>query len=377
MAVCTFLGDDSRIYDADIDTRVQTAVNQLVSENETVNFLVHLHGGFYDRCLKAILKARACQPQKVVITLILNESKYQEYTADESSNMPYCMFDKIVVPPIVSHSKKYNLADVSSVRLTRWMILNSTHLITGLYETLFETENRFLELARKTPTLKIISLTSLETEQEIKRNVTLLPDRKRQIFQSQIKKQDLQEVAESLGISSKRALQILHDGRRTLHSEMVKYYNRQVRKQENQLKPSCSLFAFGEITYETLYHFECIANKLNGVFGIEKFFIEQRQAHTAFTYVVKRLSGKLPKAFLTGITYDEIPSDGKANYFSPCNAIIQVNKEQGPLVEKLGIIANLIRCIGNFPHMYASSQAAMQHEKPKFRRSASFQVCGA
>ena len=33
---------------------------------------------------------------------------------------------------------------------------------------------------------------------------------------------------------------------------------------------------------------------------------------------------------------------GKANYFSPCNAIIQVNKEQGPLVEKLGIIANLI-----------------------------------
>ena len=45
MAICSFLGDDSRIYDVEIGSLVQAAVDQLIAENEEVDFLIHLHDG--------------------------------------------------------------------------------------------------------------------------------------------------------------------------------------------------------------------------------------------------------------------------------------------------------------------------------------------
>lgn len=96
MAICSFLGDDSRIYDVEIGSLVQAAVDQLIAENEEVDFLIHLHDGFYNRCLEAVLNAKARQPQNVTITLILKEEHYQEYMRMERTNLPYCMFDKAI-----------------------------------------------------------------------------------------------------------------------------------------------------------------------------------------------------------------------------------------------------------------------------------------
>lgn len=345
MAICSFLGDDSRIYDVDICCRVQTAVDQLIAENEEVNFLIHLHGGFYDCCLRAVLNAKARQPQNVTITLILNEECYQEYVEKESAILPYCMFDKVIVPPISPRGKAGQEAPISSLRLMRWMILNSTHLISGLYEAFFETENRFLELARRTLTLKIISLTNPETEEAIIENISLLPDRKREIYQNQIAKHDLEETAKALGITKNRAIQILHDGRRILHKNMVRRYYQMIRQLGRGQKLSCSVFAFGKPTYEALCRMEYIVSALNSFFNVQRFYIEQAQTHIAFTYVLKRLSLDPSKLFLTGVTDKEIDLESEnaaSNYCDPCNAVIRVTRDQCANEDNLGIIASMI-----------------------------------
>lgn len=345
MAICSFLGDDSRIYDVEIGSLVQAAVDQLIAENEEVDFLIHLHDGFYNRCLEAVLNAKARQPQNVTITLILKEEHYQEYMRMERTNLPYCMFDKVVVPPITLRMKAGQRTATSSSQLIKWMIQNSTHLISGLYEAFFEAENRFLELARKMPSLKIISLTNPGTEQTIIENILLLPDRKREIYQNQIAKHDIGEIAKVLGITRKRAIQILHDGRRILHGNMISRYNRMMRQLEKKQSFSCSVFALGKPTYEALCRMEHIISVLNSFFNVQKFYIEQAQTHIAFTYVLKRLSRDPSKLFLSGVTDKEIDLESEnaaPNYCAPCNAVIRVTRDQCANEDNLGIIASMI-----------------------------------
>lgn len=71
MAVCSFLGH-RHIYGHDVQLRLQAAVNHLVEENDSVEFLLYLWKStepFYALCLLAALRAKQCAPQKVTLTL--------------------------------------------------------------------------------------------------------------------------------------------------------------------------------------------------------------------------------------------------------------------------------------------------------------------
>lgn len=48
MAVCSFLSHES-IYDADVEDRLQTAADQVVNENESVEFLLNYKCESIDR----------------------------------------------------------------------------------------------------------------------------------------------------------------------------------------------------------------------------------------------------------------------------------------------------------------------------------------
>ncbi|MFQ9472380.1 MAG: hypothetical protein ACLR0P_03930 [Oscillospiraceae bacterium] len=72
MAVCSFLGH-RHIYGHDVQLRLQAAVNHLVEENDSVEFLLYLWKStepFYALCLLAALRAKQCAPQKVTLTLV-------------------------------------------------------------------------------------------------------------------------------------------------------------------------------------------------------------------------------------------------------------------------------------------------------------------
>lgn len=75
MTVCSFLGH-REIYDAEIDSTLQSAIDGIVQENGETDFLLYPCNTFYERCFLAVLKAKARQPENITITLVLPEEKY-------------------------------------------------------------------------------------------------------------------------------------------------------------------------------------------------------------------------------------------------------------------------------------------------------------
>ena len=84
MAVCSFLGHWS-VYDADIEYRLQAAVDEVVRQNESVDFWLHPWGEFFNYCFLAVLRAKTRSPQTVKICLIVSESQY----TDGRTLLPY------------------------------------------------------------------------------------------------------------------------------------------------------------------------------------------------------------------------------------------------------------------------------------------------
>ena len=85
MAVCSFLGH-RHIYGHDVQLRLQAAVNHLVEENDSVEFLLYLWKStepFYALCLLAALRAKQCAPQKVTLTLVADRLELEQRLADK------------------------------------------------------------------------------------------------------------------------------------------------------------------------------------------------------------------------------------------------------------------------------------------------------
>lgn len=70
MAVCSFIGH-REIFDADIESKLQTAVDTLVKEYESIEFMIYPRDRFYHFCLLAVLRARTFNPEKVTIAIVL------------------------------------------------------------------------------------------------------------------------------------------------------------------------------------------------------------------------------------------------------------------------------------------------------------------
>ena len=49
IAVCSFIGHEE-VYDADLEHRLQTVVEQIIEYHETVEFLIYPRGRFYYLC---------------------------------------------------------------------------------------------------------------------------------------------------------------------------------------------------------------------------------------------------------------------------------------------------------------------------------------
>lgn len=348
MAVCFFLSKDSgfhSIYDTNIHDRVQAAVDHILEENEDVTFLLHYYGGFYDICLQAVLKAKASRPERVTIAQVLSGKDHQRYMAEGATDISYCMVDEAVVPHVVVKGRQKAENSISYADMMYWMIQNSTHLISYLYESFGEAEDRFLDFARRNPSLKIISLTNSETEQAIKENITLLSSKRGQAFQSWSAGKRPKDIAGEMGVSVCRANALIREGRRALREEMDKRYRQLVRHRGARPVRSCAVFAPGEATYETLCRFEDAIRFLKAHLNVTRFYIQEAEAHSAFMYVLKRVSTNLDRHFIVSITDHKLCAEGDsipADICGPWDALIRVEQTGDEVGKKLGLIANLI-----------------------------------
>ena len=173
MTICSFIGSHD-VYDKDIYSRVRTAANNLIEENDEVDFLFYCIDPFISICLRAVLEAKSSFSQKVSITLVLNESNYESFKSQDADNPPYCMVDKVILlsTPVSKEEDPIRL----SKKVQRWIIRNSTYLICYLYRQMYTAKNQLLDYAKR-KSVSIIDLTDKSTEQAICKDIGLL-DRK-------------------------------------------------------------------------------------------------------------------------------------------------------------------------------------------------------
>lgn len=173
MTICSFIGSHD-VYDKDIYSRVHTAVNNIIEENDKVDFLFYCINPFISICLRAVLETRSSYPQKVSITLVLNESDYEGFKSQNSDNPPYCMVDKVIL--LSAPDSKEEDPIRFNKKVQRWIIRNSTHLVCYLYRQIYTEKNQLLDYAKR-KSVSIIDLTDKSTEQAICKDIELLPER--------------------------------------------------------------------------------------------------------------------------------------------------------------------------------------------------------
>ena len=252
MAVCSFLGHHD-IYDVEIGSMLENAVERIAVENEKTEFLIYRCNSFYQKCFQAALKAKTHYPAKVTLTLILSE---EDYSKDHTGGIPVCMVDKI----IPASSEDCN--SMGHKKLIQWLVQQSTHLVSYIYRSLYEQENHILDFAQRRTDLHIVDITDEYTAQEILKRTIHMSDRERFIFESLNEGRSPQELAETMGISENSL--------------------------RHRRKAICSIFSTGEVTYKSLKTFEYITNFLLFQCGVTHFEITADDRESGFMYVLKK-----------------------------------------------------------------------------------------
>ncbi|MEY8388871.1 hypothetical protein AALC17_16580 [Oscillospiraceae bacterium 38-13] len=245
------------------------------------------------------MRAKARQPQKITITFVIDKKHYGLYVQQKNGSLPGCIVDRIVIPDINTGSKSDS---ISELKLVQWTLKESTHLISYIYKSFFESGDRFLSFAKSQPALEIIDITNAETEQAIRDHYPLLSERQQMVFQGLSSEQTIPQIAGMLNVTRNRASQIRNSGRVVLHRHMRLLYHHAVKKRGAAQSRSCGIFNVEEITCESLNRFESVANYLIERFGVRNFYIERTLTHSAFMYVLMRLSGPGNRFRITAVT---------------------------------------------------------------------------
>lgn len=270
-AVCSFIGH-REIFDADIESKLQLAVNTLVKEYESVEFMIYPRDRFYHFCLLAALRVRTFYPGKVAIVIVLpiGEENYLK--------IPSCVADKTISLCFGAARKENPSLPVK--KTLRWLYENSTHLITYNYEKLFDSD---CVLPKKTAPPEIISLISSETEAAILKVVPRLKEKEQIVFNIINEGGTLKNAGMALGVSQERARQHLIAGQKT-----IKMYLRQRRTEAGFVEPgwqkrTCGLFALGEPMHDTLTKFKDIIRFLDLIYDALDIYVEFAYAASCFS----------------------------------------------------------------------------------------------
>lgn len=277
MAVCSFIGHGD-VYDADMESRLQSAIEQVLSENEPVEFLMYsvLNEEFFNYCLMAALRTRSKYPEKITITLAQFEI--------HERRIPSCMLDRMISPELPERKSKDNT--IANKHKLQWIIQNSSHLITCIYDKLYDSNMQIVKVTTgKRP--KIIDISNPETDLAIMESSSALMSEKEQIiFHAMNKGCTLIEAGKLIGVRRERAKQILQQGCRTIGKNLKMHCLTIKKASKSMQERTCGLFALGKPTYEAMLNFKFIIDFLISSFGIKSFHIEQSYAHSGFMFAL-------------------------------------------------------------------------------------------
>lgn len=352
MAICCFIGH-SKVYDGDIDDRLQAAVGQVMAAAEAVEFWLYTAGNdeFFNRCLLAVMRAQTSEPDRVRIRFVQRRAQEDALTR---------LFDGVIVPPFPEkeHKNGFN----SGKRERQWMVKEATHVIRYIYDTLYDASQPVIR-TRSGQTL--IDITSAETEAAILAYAAAMPEKARSVFQTLCAGGTLLEAGAALGVSQERARQLLQHGcrepRRQLHLRAAAAR----REWGDTRERACGLFSLGEPTDAAVGRLKRYVGFLMTTFDIKKFYIEQAYIDSAFTAALMQAAAHVVPRIIGVVSgRDQGADDLWDRYCPPCNAVLCVSSaEPGAEVAKLAVLNELTMrphfCICDLSAENAAERAAI------------------
>lgn len=313
MIICSFIGHDG-VYDGDLEERLQAAVDQVVSEGGPVEFWIHVivNDTFFSRCLLAALRARTQYPERVTITLVRMHGW---------SDIPACMYDRVISPQVPEPSSRTLVG--SYKKKLQWLIQNSTHVISYIYEGLFDSN---MPVVRVKSWQTLIDISSPETKAVILEGAEGMTAQEETVFRARSGGSTLAEAGALLGVGGERARRLLQQGCVALRKKLLIRSAVMQRQTENKLERACGLMALGEATYESLCAFKRLAAFLIFTYGIKKFYIAQADVHSAFSFALKLVTnGKAPQMIAVAGGEAAERYDLERRFCPPCDAVVCVS----------------------------------------------------
>lgn len=320
MAICSFLGH-RHTYGTDTRLRLQAAVDRLVEENDSVEFLLYWWKStepFYALCLLTALRAKQCAPEKVTLTLVVDRSELEERLADIWTPPLFFIADRLLP---ISISKDRNPLKIQK-KTIQWMVKQSTHIINGFYEDLFDRDDFILEFARSSG-VQIINITAPEIEQAILACSEQLPGRQRFVFQARKLGCTQAETAAQLNLTVSRIQQIegtIYQNLRRQLGSMSSCFAQPPRK-----PCICSIFALGDANYKNLRIFSDCIRFLISRYSIDQFCLEAEMVHSGFMFALQQSLPLYHKIPITAVVWDaasgqdDMEYDLKAGFCPPCD----------------------------------------------------------
>lgn len=172
MLTCSFLCDDP-IVDEDFYPKLQSAIDNLVSMHDEIEFLLfHTYRNCTVSALCAILEAKqAYLNKRILLTLVASNAIMEQLAQTSEIFVPVCAFDRVLLLPVEDkNGQNYRTAPRVA---QEWMIDRSDYLFFYLYED-FLTNRQLYRYARRAKNIKIIDLTSRATARFIKNSISNL-----------------------------------------------------------------------------------------------------------------------------------------------------------------------------------------------------------
>ncbi len=291
----------------------------MVEENDSVEFLLYLWKStepFYALCLLAALRAKQCAPQKVTLTLVADRLELEQRLADKWTHPLFFIADRLLP---LSVSKDRNPLKVLK-RTVQWMVKQSTHVINGFYEDLFDRDDFVLNFARNAG-VQIINVTAPELEQVILASSEQLPERQRLVFQMRKSGYTQKEIAMHLNLTVSRVQQIEAAVTKNLQKQLDSISSC-IPKIPQKLSV-CSIFALGDANYKNLCVFSNCIRFLMTRYQIDQFCLEAETVHSGFMFALQQSIPLYHKIPTRAVAWDAGSSelyDLKAEFCPPCDA---------------------------------------------------------
>lgn len=286
---CLFYGYD-KIYDKELGDIVQGKIEELVAQEDALDFLFYHPSPFQALCLRCVMLVRQKNPEKRVrLIRVFNPAKDAPqghgdwYRLAASTGFPLCFFDDVQMVQELpgKAAKNPNLFATQQNKVERWLFQQCDYLFVYNYPNVPESDGTQIKYARSSCSATVIPLINEETLAALDRMIDGMEERERSVLQGLRDGETQATVGKRIGVSSNRVSQIAHKASLKLRRELESQFYILNRREEHPTY-LCSLAGLGDATAVKMAVFKGLIKMIRDVYGVSGFQIMDMDSDSAF-----------------------------------------------------------------------------------------------